>query len=474
MGLCAMAEELNGKAKAPPAEMAFHLSELLLPLKATLQGENVMCRGVSTDTRKLKAGDLFVAIKGERYDGHDYLDAARAAGAVAALVNEDVGGAECGRLSCLRVADTRIGLGQLAAWWRDQFSIPVIGVTGSNGKTTVKEMIGVILAQRGNPLVTAGNLNNDIGVPLTLLRLRAEHSHAVIEMGANHGGEIDYLARIARPDVALVNNAAPAHLEGFGDLDGVARAKGEMYAALSPTAWAIINADDHYAAYWSGLLSDQRRLRFGLCEDADVSASDVEVGAPETRFQLRIGDRACEVQLQVPGAHNVMNALAAAALATALDLPLEQIRAGLQEFRPVSGRLTPNALAGGGWLIDDTYNANPASVLAAVAVLAARPGQRILVLGDMAELGCDAERQHAEVGTAARRAGIDLLFTVGLYAGAAGDAFGEGAVHFPEHHSLINALREYIDADTTVLVKGSRSARMERVVTALLDKANLR
>jgi UDP-N-acetylmuramoyl-tripeptide--D-alanyl-D-alanine ligase len=422
-------------------------------------------RGVSTDTRTIQGGELFVALQGEHFDGHAFLDAAASNGAVAAIVSKST----VSRLPLLLVDDTREALGLLASAWRQRFNIPFIAVTGSNGKTTVKEMIAAILHRQGEPLVTEGNLNNDIGVPQTLFRLEEKYTHAVIEMGANHASEIAWLAEITRPDVGVVNNAMPAHLEGFGDLEGVARAKGELFEALSGQGVAIINADDNFADYWRTISSHCRQICFGFSPQADVAARLLEE-------QPRLGTRFClltplgeaEVMLALPGRHNVMNALAAAAAATALGISPKDISAGLETMHGVGGRLEQVTGLHGATIIDDTYNANPASLRAAMDVLASLAGTRILVLGDMAELGEQAEDLHAEAGRQAHACGIDHLYTLGDYSRAAAQAFGQGGQHFSSAEELIEGLRNRLDEHTAVLVKGSRAMHMEDVVKALL------
>jgi UDP-N-acetylmuramoyl-tripeptide--D-alanyl-D-alanine ligase len=330
-------------------------------------------------------------------------------------------------------------------------------------------MIAAILRRQGEPLVTKGNLNNDIGVPQTLFRLEQQHTHAVIELGANHAGEIAWLAEITRPDVAVVNNAMPAHLEGFGDLEGVARAKGELFEALDEEGWAIINADDDFAEYWRTISRHCRQIDFGFSPQARVTARLLdEQSQAGTRFMLQTPLGEAEVMLALPGRHNVMNALAAAAVATALDIEPDKISAGLAAMHTVGGRLQQVIGLHGATIIDDTYNANPASLRAAMDVLASLPGTRILVLGDMAELGAQAEALHAEAGQQARACGIDHLYTLGEYSRAATQAFGQNGLHFTSADKLNEVLRNTLDGRTVVLVKGSRAMHMEDVVKALL------
>ncbi len=431
--------------------------------------------GVSTDTRTLRSGDLFIALDGPNFDAHSLLAGARQKGAVAAVVSRPVDDA----LPQLQVADTRLALGQLAAAWRAGFKGCLVAITGSNGKTTVKEMVASILGCRGEVLATAGNFNNDIGMPLTLLRLRPQlHRYAVIEMGANHKGEIGYLSRLARPDVALITNAAAAHLAGFGSLDDVAQAKGEIWQGLARGGVAVVNADDHYARYWNTLVSDYKVIHFGA--EADVALKSGAARPPEQRlsqgrfrnqFTLAtpLGDVA--ISLQLAGQHNVWNAMAATAVAIAAGADLADVAQGLGRMRPVKGRLQPRISAWGQLLIDDSYNANPHSVAAAIDLLGQMAGESILALGDMAELGDEAAQQHHQVGELAARRGVDRVFACGPLCREAVAGFGRGGQWFETREELIKALASYLaerGEDLTVLVKGSRSAAMEQVVDSLV------
>ena len=432
-----------------------------------VHGENVRFSSVGTDSRAIDVGQLFVALKGERFDGHEYVARARAQGAVGAMTAREVDAEP--RVPQVVVADTRLGLGRLAAHWRNRFSIPVVALTGSNGKTTVKDMLRAILAAHcGGPdavLATGGNLNNDIGMPLTLLGLRERHRYAVIEMGMNHAGEIDYLTRIARPHVALVNNAQRAHVGILGSVEAIARAKGEIYAGLGPGGIALVNDDEEYAEYWKGLNAQRRTVTFGLGEKADVRAS-----ASGAQLRFVTPTDAFAVTLQVSGEHNARNALAACAAAYALEIPPRAIQSGLAGFAGVPGRLQRRAGAEGSTVIDDTYNANPESMLAAIAVLAREPGRRILAMGDMGELGEGAPGMHAEVGRFARAQGIETLLATGEASAHAVRAFGEGAEHFADVDGLIARARSRIGPGATILVKGSRFMRMERVADALASE----
>ncbi len=428
-------------------------------------GDDRPFRGVSTDSRRIEPGELFVALKGPSFDGHDFIAQAEAAGCAAVMVERDVETP----LPRIEVADTRVGLGRLAAAWRSQFRLPLIAVTGSNGKTTVKEMLAAILRRQGPVLATQGNLNNDIGVPLTLLRLASEHRTAVVEMGANHPGEIAWLTELARPTVALITNAAAAHLEGFGSLEGVARAKGEIYGGLEEGGIAVINADDPFAGLWRGLNRERKVVTFGLEQEADVSA-EWEGGTDGSRLELHTWRGEEHVALPLAGRHNVMNALAATAAALAAGVELSAIREGLEAMTPVAGRLEHKRTAGGIPIIDDSYNANPASLGAALKVLAMAEGVRCLVMGDMGELGEEAVWLHQRIGEMARTEGIDRLYAVGELSRAAVLAFGSGGRHFDDREALIAALRKDLQKGMTVLVKGSRSMRMEQVVNALMDE----
>ena len=447
--------------------IAMRTQELAQLLTGELFGDDVEFSGANTDTRKLQGGELFIALRGPRFDGHDFVRNAGEAGARAVLVEHEV---DAG-LPGVVVPNTRLAMGTLASSWRHRFQCPLIAVTGSNGKTTVKEMLRAILGKQGRVLSTSGNLNNDIGVPLTLFDLDKEHDYAVIEMGANHAGEIDYLTRVAKPDIALITQCAPAHLEGFGSVEGVANAKGEIYAGLGADGCAVINADDAFAELWRGLNSDRRQLSFGLSAEADVRAANMTVSPDDGQsFHLvtPLGD--ADVSLPLLGRHNVMNALAAAAAVTALDFTPDMIAAGLARLQPVAGRLARVPGQAGSILIDDSYNANPGSLRAALEVLVAQPGRPWLVLGDMGELGGAAESLHGAAGEQARTLGVERLYGIGELSRLAVTAFGAGGQHFDSMEALITRLQDDVADGIALLVKGSRSARMERVIEALRAK----
>jgi len=476
---------VSGAITMPPTRM-MRLGEAAPAIHGSTDFGEVWFLGVSTDTRKIQSGDLFVALKGERFDGHDYVEQALAAGAAGAMVTEGWA-LQRPYLPLLAVADTRLALGELAAYWREDFSLPLIGITGSNGKTTVKEMCAAILREqaccdipdaRGEEgllatvfatvLATEGNLNNDLGVPLMLLKLRSQHGAAVIEMGMNHPGEIAYLTRLAKPTVALVNNAQRAHLAGLGGLNGVAQAKGEIFAGLMPGGIAVINADDPHAALWRELAASATVLTFGMEQAADVTAQcDPRPFGSQLRIKSPQG--AATVELQVPGAHNAKNALAATAATLAAGCSLDAVVAGLAGYRGIKGRLQQWPAQNGARVIDDTYNANPDSMRAAIDVLAAQPGRKILVIGDMGEVGAQSGQCHDEIGGYAKSMGVDRLLALGEQAATAARNFAGGGRHFQNPEALLAALRPLLAADTTVLVKGSRFMKMERVVDAIKE-----
>lgn len=444
----------------------FTLSEIAAAVGGRVIGPACSIRAVVTDSRAITQGCLFVALRGERFDGHQFVGEAARQGAAAVLVDREP---EPGGPPAVLVANTRAALGQLAAYWRRQSKAKVVAITGSNGKTSVKEMTAQILSRAAPSMATEGNLNNDIGVPLTVLRLLKSHHYAVVEMGMNRPGEIASLAAIAGPDVACVTNAGLAHLAGLGSVQAIAKEKGQIYAALSPRGVAVVNADDNFADYWRDL-APGRVVTYGLQATADVSATYV-LGRAGSELMLKTPSAPAPlpVTLAVLGRHNVMNALAAAAIAFALDIPGPTIREGLGAVRPVHGRLETSPGYNGSCLIDDTYNANPDSARAALDVLAHVSGERWFVLGDMAELGPDAARLHGAFGEAAAHAGIEHLLTFGDLAFHASRSFGARARHYRDIDELIAELKPALQKGAVILVKGSRSARMERVVAGLRD-----
>jgi UDP-N-acetylmuramoyl-tripeptide--D-alanyl-D-alanine ligase len=436
-----------------------------------LIGEDHPYTGVSSDSRTLARGELFVALRGPKFDGGEFVAAAAARGAAGAIVDRPCAAS----VAQILVPDALLALQGLARRWRAGFDPPLAAVAGSNGKTTAKEMTAAILSRRGPCLATRGNLNNHIGVPLTLLRLEPSHRSAVIEMGANRIGDVAQLMDLAQPTVGLITNAGAEHLEGFGDLDGVAKGEGETVSCLARSATAVINADDSYARYWRGVCRADRILSFGVREPADFSTQDpvqtIENGQFATLFTLRcpLGER--PITLRAGGAHNIHNALAAAATAFAAGATLEDIALGLGDFRAVSGRLQLKAGLQGSLIIDDSYNANPSSVRAGLEVLRSLSGVRWLVLGDMAELGEHSNSSHAGIGEYARACGVLRLFAVGQQSALAVEAYGEGAEWFPDADSLLRRLQGEIGPGVTVLVKGSRVNRLERIVQGLTGGA---
>jgi len=436
------------------------LSDVARIVGGRLVGDDRPFGCVSTDSRTLKPGSLFVALRGPNFDGTAFVQAAASQGAIGALVEREAPGA----LPQVVAADALRALQEMAKAWRADFTLPVVGVAGSNGKTTAKEMTAAILSRMGPCMATRGNLNNHIGVPVTLMRLESAHRSAVIEMGANRVGDVAELMRLAQPTVGLITNAGAEHLEGFGSLDGVAKGEGETVSCLSSEATAIINADDAYAGYWRGISGARRIVTFGMHRSADFTARNVtqgiERGEFATRFSLicPLGERS--IMLKAGGAHNIGNALAAAAAAGAAGASLEDIALGLAEFRAVSGRLQLKPGARDSWIIDDSYNANPSSVRAGLEVLRS-------VLGDMAELGDSSQDSHAHIGSYARDCGIKRLFAMGPLSSRAVETFGSGGEWFADAESLTRRLQAELSPGVTVLIKGSRINRLERVVQAL-------
>lgn len=444
--------------------MMMNLSDIAQILQLP-HGRDTVVTGVSTDSRKIQPGEVFVALRGERVDGHDYIADAVRLGASAVICEQRVSDVD----ESLQwvVTSSLQALGKIATWYRQQFTCPAIAVTGSNGKTSVKEMIAHILPKPS--LATTGNLNNHIGVPATIMRLRTEHRFAVFELGASHLGEIAYTVAMVQPQVALINNIAPAHIEGFGSIEGVAQAKGEIYQGLCPGGIAVVNDDDAYAHFWDKQLEMHPVIRFSRQHSADVWASEIKLNTNGcAEFQLHVSDKTATVQLRVPGQHAVSNALAAAACTHALGITLSEIVEGLESFTGVAGRMMFRKGKQDATIIDDSYNANLRSTLTAVEVLAQCQGMRILVLGDMAELGAWGEQHHEEVGVAARKHGIDCLLACGKLSAKTVQAFGAGGKHYTTQQELTQDLLQRLDAKTTVLVKGSRSAAMENIVQQLI------
>ncbi|BCA94247.1 UDP-N-acetylmuramoyl-tripeptide--D-alanyl-D-alanine ligase [Legionella antarctica] len=426
---------------------------------------NTDVTGICIDSRQIKPGNLFIALQGEHFDGHHFVKEVEAKGALAAVVNHFIEGVQIPQFI---VADPLLALAKIAAAHRQDITCPVIALTGSNGKTTVKEMIAAILPPPSH--ATKGNLNNHIGAPLSVLELNHQHRYAVFELGANHVGEIAHTVAIVHPDVTLINNIAPAHVEGFGSIDGVARAKGEIHQGLSSAGIAVVNDDDAYAHFWDELLADKRVLRFSASHSADVYAQDVRLDSHGCgQFSLVLPNGRADVELQVPGLHNVRNALAAAACCHAVGISTRDIQRGLSHFGGVKGRMTILTGKHQATIIDDTYNANLRSVLTALEVLAARPGKKIFVFGDMGELGDWATKHHQEVGLAARQLGIDKILSCGNYSALTTEAFGIGGQHFSSQEDLAQIVLKELSSDTTVLVKGSRSSAMEKIVYKLLN-----
>lgn len=445
------------------------LSWIAEKVQGRLQGQDLEIGGVSTDTRTLSEGDLFIALTGPNFNGHTFLPQAIEKGASAIIASEPVEAS----VPVIYVEDTRRALGALGSAVKQSVDVKTVAITGSSGKTTVKEMTSAILSRRGNVLATAGNFNNDIGVPLTLLRLEEQHDFAVMELGANHLGEIAYTTDLVKPDVATVVNAAASHLEGFGSLLGVARAKSEIFKGLDQDGVALVNADSQFSEFWLGKLKHQKTLTFSPDQknDADYTAEDIILGLDGcAEFQMHTPQGRVSIQLTVPGIHNVGNALVAAALSIQVGASLDDVRDGLREMSQVKGRLNVKQLSGQVRLLDDTYNANVASVNAAIDTLSSFSGMKVLVLGDMAELGEKARYYHEQVGEYARQKGIDHLYSLGVLSQHASTVYQELGQHFTDAQSLVASLEALCineQRDISILVKGSRSSKMENVVEAI-------
>jgi len=441
------------------------------PNSVQWMGEDVAFNSVGTDSRNIQKNQLFVALKGDKFDGHQFAEQAFEAGAAAVMVNAD--SASENLKAALVVADTYQGLGQLSAYWRSQLSMPIIAVTGSNGKTSVKEMLASILKVAAGDaekvLATQGNLNNHIGVPLTILKINAQHNFAVVEMGMNHAGEIAYLTKLAKPNVTIINNAGDAHLGELGSYEAIAKAKGEILEGLVDSGTAILNADDVFYPLWKSLAKDKKIITFGLNKPSDVTAT-YQLNEMDSEILLKTPSGEIDIHLPAPGLHNVMNALAASSAALAVGVSFTAIQQGLAAYQGAKGRLQSFKGFNGALVIDDTYNANPMSMKVAIDVLSARAGKNILVLGDMGELGQDEITMHEEIGSYAKNAEIDALFTLGNKSAYMTAAFGDGAKHYNDFDLLVNDVRETMQANTTVLVKGSRFMAMEKVVKAIIEE----
>lgn len=447
-----------------------HLSDIAHLLHGKLIGTDTEFAGVSLDSRKIEAGQLFIAVKGEKVDGHDFLENALSRGAAGALVSHAVKT----DLPQVVVNDVRVALGKIASHYRQTLSMPIIGLTGSCGKTTTKALIASILAQCGNVHATTGTLNNDYGMPLTLLGANKNNDYVVLEMGANHHDEIAYLTHIARPTIALITNAGPVHLEGFGSIDGVAKAKGEIFQGLPENGVAIINSDDAYSNYWIQLIAGNPYITFGLNEQADVHATNIHSnGQGQIAFKLHTLSGTTTVQMHLIGEHNVLNALAAVAVSSAAGASLEAIKAGLESAQAVDKRLVAKQGKNGVHIIDDTYNANPVAMEMAIKVLMGYSGEKVFVVGDMGELGPEAEQYHHALGVTAHQNGVDRLYAVGKLSRFTAQGFGPAAKHFEDQTALIKALASELRPAVNILIKGSRSAKMENVVKALMPVEEL-
>ena len=444
------------------------LSDLARALDCRLTGADGEVLGVSTDTRSLQIGNLFVALRGDRFDGHGFLAQAKAAGAIGALVDRVDPTLE---LAQIEVPNTLLALGEIARRWRLCLPARVVALTGSNGKTTVKTMVAAILAEAGRTCATEGSLNNEIGLPLTICKLSEDDRFAVLEMGAGQPGDIEYLAAIGRPDVALVNNIAPAHLERLGSLDGIARTKGSIYENMDDRGIAVLNLDDAYAESFRERIGERRTMTFAMQDPG----ADVRVTVMDTvRNRIRLDTLIGKVELELPfeGRHNALNAAAATALALAAGANLGHVYAGLSKARPVAGRLNRIAHVSGALILDDSYNANPASIKAGIDALRLLPGEHWLALGDVKELGPSGPELHADIGRYAAQAGIRRLFAVGDLSRHTVEGFGTGAQHFANQSELLAALAPALGAQINLLIKGSHSSAMDRITRALMGEEN--
>lgn len=446
-----------------------HLVQFLpASLAPQLLGHDLAFNRITTDSRQLEQGDLFIALRGDHFDGHDYVTAAIKKGAIAVVVEHADASLS---IPHLIVTDTTQALGQIAALNRAAFQGPLLAITGSSGKTTVKTMIATILRECGSVLMTQGNFNNHIGVPLTLLQIDASHQYAVIELGASAPGEIAYLCSLAKPNVVGINNVMPAHVQGFGSLRGISQAKSEIYQGMTADGTAIVNLDDAFASDWLALLGTKKIITVSLLnEAANCFARDIQLGVASVKFTLVINKQVIAVTLNALGEHSVRNALMAAASAFSVGADIHKIQQGLAQFAPVAGRMSRHHTSSGALIIDDSYNANPGSVRAAIDVLVGQGQDTILVLGDMAELGEYAADLHADIGRYARTQGIRKIFTQGPLSQYASATFGEGAQHFKYQAALVEALQACITPSTKILIKGSRSAKTDVIVRALCDE----
>jgi UDP-N-acetylmuramoyl-tripeptide--D-alanyl-D-alanine ligase len=448
--------------------MKMLLSEIATAVGGDLLGADLAVSSVSIDTRTLAKADLYIAIKGDVFDGHGFIDKAELAGACALMVSQ-----ACEtELPQIVVKDTHLALAEMAGAWKSKAKVKTIAITGSNGKTTVKEMIAAILSVDAEVLFTQGNLNNDIGVPLTLLKLQERHQYAVVEMGANHSGEIAYSSRCTQQDVALITNVGAAHIEGFGSLESIARAKAEIIEGLANDGVAVLNKDDEFYDLWQTIAKDKKVVTFGLDKTADVRAKEIQFSVEKnefiTGFVLSAADDEISIKLGLAGQHNVINALAAVASCINLGIKLPQIKQGLEKMQPVTGRLQPLIGKKGRLVIDDTYNANPSSVKVALEVLMGCGGEPWFVMGALAEMGPDSIKRHEELGELIKSMNVVRLLTIGSDAESTSRAFGAGATFFSSQQQLTAYLEQQLKGNETVLIKGSRSQKMENVVAALV------
>ncbi|OQW73344.1 MAG: UDP-N-acetylmuramoylalanyl-D-glutamate--2,6-diaminopimelate ligase [Proteobacteria bacterium ST_bin11] len=449
--------------------MKLQLSEIAQAVNGKLIGEDRLILSTGIDTRTLPAGALYIAIKGKHFDGHSFIENAEQAGAAALLIEQ----AAPSGLPQIIVADTHLALAELAGYWRKRLPVKVAGVTGSNGKTTVKEMIAAIFATQGPTLSTQGNLNNDIGVPLTLLKLDDSHRYAVIEMGANHLGEIAYTSHYAQAEVSVITNIGAAHIEGFGSIEGVAKTKGEIVESLNENGIAVLNRDDAFYDFLAKVASNRRIVSFGFNPAAEVTALNIEsVLEPQgfaTCFDLKTATDSLPIKLHLAGGHNVKNALAAAAVAMQFGISLAHIKQALEQLQPVTGRMQPLVGRKGNIVIDDTYNANPSSLKAALDVLTTSGNEAWLALGAFGELGPDSPAIHREMGELIKAKAVKRLFATGALAKHTVEAFGDGGQFFDNQEQLIDTLTQAVTGKETLLVKGSRAQKMENVVAAMVN-----